>query len=89
MEIGRKMKERKKGRKEDRKKEERREGGSKGRRKGKGKKGRREKRGNAYVRWDGKPYLLILVAFYEKQVQLAFDNGESILLPLNKAFEES
>ena len=89
MEIGRKMKERKKRRKEDRKKEERREGGSKGRRKGKGKKGRREKRGNAYVRWDGKPYLLILVAFYEKQVQLAFDNGESILLPLNKAFEES
>ena len=44
MEIGRNMKEKKKGRKEDRKKEERREGGSKGRRKGKERKEEGEKR---------------------------------------------
>ena len=88
MEIGRKMKEKKK--KEGRKIERRRKGEREGAREGgKEKKERKKgKRGNAYVRWDGRPYLLILVAFYEKQVQLAFDNGESILLPLNKAFEE-
>ena len=50
---------------------------------------KREERGNARVRWDGKPHLLTLVAFFEKQVQLALDNGEFILLPLNKAYEES